>query len=180
MQASTRAPGSRRPSASPNADRRCVACLGAVFGARRVLLLALCCSHDELAWAAVAQPAAFLATQFLSGVGSGTFIPLTIAFIIRSLPARLVVFGIAIYAMNSELSQNVAASLEGWYSDHWSWRWIDWQYCAALPLMFGCICTAYRARARIPCCCVISTGRTRLFWAGIRVALRWSRSGQSA
>ena len=41
--------------------------------------------------------------------------------------------------MNSELSQNVAASLEGWYSDSVSWRWIEWQYCAALPLMFACI-----------------------------------------
>ena len=57
---------------------------------------------------------AFLAMQFLGGVGSGTFIPLTISFIIRSLPARLVIYGIALYAMNSELSQNVAASLEGW------------------------------------------------------------------
>ena len=77
--------------------------------------------------------------QFLGGVGSGTFIPLTISFIVRSLPARLVVYGIAVYAMNSELSQNVAASLEGWYSDNLSWRWIDWQYCVALPLMFACI-----------------------------------------
>jgi DHA2 family multidrug resistance protein len=41
--------------------------------------------------------------------------------------------------MNSELSQNVSASLEGWYSDNWSWRWIQWQYCAALPIMFACI-----------------------------------------
>ena len=68
--------------------------------------------------------------QFLGGVGSGTFIPLTISFILRSLPARLVIYGIALYAMNSELSQNVAASLEGWYTDNWSWHWIDWQYCA--------------------------------------------------
>ena len=79
---------------------------------------------------------AFMAMQVLGGIGSGTFIPLTISFIIRSLPARLVIYGIAFYAMNSELSQNVAASLEGWYSDHWSWRWIDWQYCIMLPLMF--------------------------------------------
>ena len=31
--------------------------------------------------------------------------------------------------MNSELSQNVAASLEGWYADHLSWHWLTWQYC---------------------------------------------------
>jgi MFS transporter, DHA2 family, multidrug resistance protein len=114
--------------------------LGVVFGARRVLLLgiALFFTTSLLGPLSPNLPA-FLVMQFLGGVGSGTFIPLTISFIIRSLPARLVVYGIAVYAMNSELSQNVGASLEGWYSDHWSWRWIDWQYCTVLPLMFGCI-----------------------------------------
>jgi DHA2 family multidrug resistance protein len=114
--------------------------LGAMFGARRVLLLGIVLFFTtSLLGPLSPNLPAFLSMQFLGGVGSGTFIPLTITFIIRSLPARLVVYGLAVYAMNSELSQNVAASLEGWYSDHWSWRWIDWQYCAALPLMFGCI-----------------------------------------
>ncbi len=114
--------------------------LGAVFGARRVLLLGIVLFFIASLLGPISPNlTAFLAMQFLGGVGSGTFIPLTISFIVRSLPARLVVYGIAVYAMNSELSQNVAASLEGWYSDNWSWRWIDWQYCAALPLMLGCI-----------------------------------------
>jgi DHA2 family multidrug resistance protein len=119
-----------------------VACpyLGAIFGVRRVLLHGI----NLFFVASLLGPlspnlSAFLAAQFLAGVGSGTFIPLTISFIARSLPARLVVYGLAVYAMNSELSQNVAASLEGWYADNWSWRWIDWQYCLALPLMFACI-----------------------------------------
>jgi DHA2 family multidrug resistance protein len=119
-----------------------VACpyLGAIFGVRRVLLNGMIL----LFVASLIGPLspnlhAFLAAQFLAGVGSGTFIPLTISFIVRNLPARLVVYGIAVYAMNSELSQNVAASLEGWYADTWSWRWIDWQYCLAMPLMFFCI-----------------------------------------
>jgi pyruvate/2-oxoglutarate/acetoin dehydrogenase E1 component len=30
-------------------------------------------------------------------------------------------------------------SLEGWYTENWSWRWIEWQNCVALPLMFACI-----------------------------------------
>ena len=94
--------------------------LGAIFGARRVLL-----GHRLFFIASLLGPfspnlQAFLAAQFLGGVGSGTFIPLTISFIARSLPPRLVIYGIAAYAMNSELSQNVGASLEGWYSDHWS------------------------------------------------------------
>jgi DHA2 family multidrug resistance protein len=75
----------------------------------------------------------------LAGIGSGTFIPLTIAFVIRCLPAQLVVYGIAVYAMNSEVSQNVAASLEGWYVNHLSWEWVYWQYCVALPFMFVAI-----------------------------------------
>ena len=119
-----------------------VACpyLGAIFGVRRILLLGIALFFvSSLLGPLSPNLDAFLTAQFLSGVGSGTFIPLTISFIARSLPPRLVIYGIAVYAMNSELSQNVGASLEGWYSDHWSWRWIDWQYCVALPLMFACI-----------------------------------------
>jgi len=114
--------------------------LGAVFGVRRVLLLGIALFFvTSLLGPLSPNLNAFLMMQFLGGVGSGTFIPLTISFIIRSLPARLVVYGLAVYAMNSELSQNVAASIEGWYTDNWSWAWIDWQYCAAMPLMFACI-----------------------------------------
>jgi DHA2 family multidrug resistance protein len=114
--------------------------LGVVFGARRVLLWGILLFFVSSLLAPLSPNlSAFLTMQFLGGVGSGTFIPLTISFILRNLPARLVIYGVALYAMNSELSQNVAASLEGWYSDHWSWRWIDWQYCLALPLMFVCI-----------------------------------------
>jgi MFS transporter, DHA2 family, multidrug resistance protein len=114
--------------------------LGAVFGVRRVLLLGMLLFFTASLLGPLSPNLnAFLAMQFLGGVGSGTFTPLTISFIIRSLPARFVVYTIALYAMNSELSQYVAASIEGWYSDHWSWRWIDWQYCAMVPLMFPCI-----------------------------------------
>jgi DHA2 family multidrug resistance protein len=114
--------------------------LGAVFGVRRMLLLGILLFFTaSLLGPLSPNLQAFLTIHFLAGVGSGTFIPLTISFILRSLPSRLIIYGLAIYAMNSELSQNIAASLEGWYSDHWSWRWIDWQYCMALPVMFACV-----------------------------------------
>ena len=114
--------------------------LGAIFGVRRMLLLGILAMFTaSLLGPLSPNLPSFIAMQVLSGIGSGTFIPLTISFIIRSLPAGLVIYGLAIYAMNSELSQNVAASLEGWYADHWSWRWIDWQYCVMLPVMFACI-----------------------------------------
>ena len=114
--------------------------LAAVFGVRRVLLLGIVLFFTcSLLGPLSPNLDAFLVTHFLAGLGSGTFIPLTISFILRSLPARLVVYGLAVYAMNSELSQNVAASLEGWYADTLSWQWIDWQYCVMTPLMFACI-----------------------------------------
>ena len=119
-----------------------VACpyLGAIFGVRRILLMGIALFFIASLLAPLSPNLdAFLAMQFLAGLGTGTFIPLTISFIARSLPTRLIIYGIAVYAMNSELSQNVGASLEGWYADNWSWRWIDWQYCVALPLMFACI-----------------------------------------
>ena len=61
--------------------------LGAVFGARRVLLLGIalffvCC----LILPVTGSLAAFLALHALAGIGSGTFIPLTISFVVRSLP----------------------------------------------------------------------------------------------
>ncbi|MDR3532790.1 MAG: MFS transporter [Rhodopila sp.] len=114
--------------------------LGAILGVRRVLLLGILLMFTTSLLGPLSPNLnAFITMQVLGGIGSGTFIPLTISFIIRSLPPRLVIYGIAVYAMNSELSQNVAASLEGWYADHWGWQWIDWQYCLMLPVMFGCI-----------------------------------------
>lgn len=119
-----------------------VACpyLGAIFSVRRVLLHGMALLFvASLLGSLSPNLTAFLTAQFLAGVGTGTFIPLTIGFIVRNLPQRLVVYGLAVYAMNSELSQNVSASLEGWYTENLSWRWIEWQYCLALPVMFACI-----------------------------------------
>src|SRR6202167_5374211 len=114
--------------------------LGAIFSVRRILLHGMAL----LFLASLLGPlspnlTAFITAQFLAGVGSGTFIPLTISFIVRNVPHCLVLYGLAVYAMNSELSQNVSASLEGWYTENCSWRWIEWQNCVALPLMFACI-----------------------------------------
>ena len=69
-----------------------VACpyLGAIFSVRRVLLhgmalLFVACLLGPLS----PNLTAFLTAQFLAGVGTGTFIPLTIGFIVRNLPQRL-------------------------------------------------------------------------------------------
>lgn len=114
--------------------------LASVVGPRRMLLtgIAIFFTASLLAPFSPNLPA-YLVAQVFGSLGAGTFIPLTIIFIIRHVPGHLKIYGFAIYAMNSEFSQNVAASLEGFYADHWSWQWINWQYCVALPIMFACV-----------------------------------------
>ncbi len=68
--------------------------LGAVFGVRRMLLLGILLFFTaSLLGPLSPNLQAFLTIHFLAGVGSGTFIPLTISFILRSLPSRLVIYG---------------------------------------------------------------------------------------
>jgi DHA2 family multidrug resistance protein len=117
--------------------------LGAVFGPRRVLLnaaraFALICLLEPFS----TNLPILLTLQFASGLASGFFIPLTLSFVLRNMPPRLWAYGIALYALNLEVSLNVSASLEGWYVDHASWQWIFWQnvplaVAMALCLHFG-------------------------------------------
>jgi MFS transporter, DHA2 family, multidrug resistance protein len=114
--------------------------LGAIFGVRRVLIVGIGLFFVSALLAPLSPNLpAFLAVQVMAGLGSGTFIPVTISFIVRSLPSRLVVFGLAVYALNSEFSQNIGAALEGWYVEHWSIAWVNWQYCLVLPAMLACV-----------------------------------------
>ncbi|MBP2230461.1 DHA2 family multidrug resistance protein [Azospirillum agricola] len=113
---------------------------GAVFGPRRILLV----SAASYGVAALALPLTgslpgVLACQVLAGLSSGTFIPLTIGFIVRNLPPRFVVYGIAVYAMNIELSLNLSASVEGWVIENLSWHWLFWDTALLAPLMWLCV-----------------------------------------
>jgi MFS transporter, DHA2 family, multidrug resistance protein len=114
--------------------------LGMVFGPRRVLMISCTVfgvSNLLLPFSPGLRSA--LLFQTISGLGSGTFIPLTIGFVVQNLPQRLVVYGVAAYAMNLELSLNIAASIEGWFSDHGVWQWIFWDTTLLSPLMLLCI-----------------------------------------
>ena len=109
--------------------------MGRAFGPRRVLTVAAC------AFAAISTVLplspnlpCFLMLQFCGGLASGCFVPLTLGFILMNVPQRVWAWGIAIYALNLELSLNISASLEGWYVDHLSWRCIFWQN---VPLALG-------------------------------------------
>jgi MFS transporter, DHA2 family, multidrug resistance protein len=114
--------------------------LGAVYGPRRVLLAA------SLGFAVVSLLTPFSGTlpellimQFASGLTSGFFIPLTLSFLLRNMPPKYWAFGIALYALNLELSLHISASLEGYYIEHLSWHWIFWQNVPLALIMTICL-----------------------------------------
>lgn len=114
--------------------------LGAVFGVRRVLMFGagiFGLSNFLLPFST--NLTHVFVCQVISGLASGTFIPLTIGFVVLNLPAKMVVYGVAAYSMNLELSLNIAASIEGWFCDNWSWHWIFWDTAMLAPLMLICI-----------------------------------------
>jgi DHA2 family multidrug resistance protein len=114
--------------------------MGAAYGPRRVLIWAsLSFAVISLIIPYSASLPVLLTMQFLGGLASGFFIPLTLSFILLNVPPRYWAFGIAIYALNLELSLNVSASLEGYYVEHHSWRWIFWQNVPLALLMSLCL-----------------------------------------
>src|SRR6201992_2570206 len=110
--------------------------LGGLLGARRVLLACgSCFTVISLVLPVSPQLAVLLILLVLGGLTAGTFYPLTLSFILRNLPMRYVLLGIAMYAMDIVFTTNVATSLEAWYIDHLSWRWIFWNSAVLTPVM---------------------------------------------
>jgi len=123
--------------------------LGAIYGTRKVLMEA------AAAFAVISLLEPFspnlqtlLVFQVLGGLASGFFIPLTLSFVLKNTPPRVWAYGVAIYALNLEVSLNISASLEGWYTDHLSWRWIFWQ---SIPFAVGMVaCLFFGIRPEQP------------------------------
>jgi DHA2 family multidrug resistance protein len=110
--------------------------LGGLFGTRRVLLT--CGAVFTLV--SILLPfagslAIMLALLVLAGLTAGTFYPLTLSTIMRNLPIKYVLLGMAMYAMDVVVTLNVATSLEAWYMAHLSWRWIFWNSAVLTPVM---------------------------------------------
>ena len=110
--------------------------LGGVLGPRRVLLAcgALFTLISVLLPFASALPI-MLALLVLAGLTGGTFYPLTLTVVLRNLPVKYVLLGIAMYSMDIIFTTNLATSLEAWYINHWSWRWIFWNSAVLTPVM---------------------------------------------
>ncbi len=110
--------------------------LGGLLGARRVLLAcAALFTVISLLLPFAASLSMMLVLLVLAGLTAGTFYPLTLSFVLRSLPMRYVLLGIAMYAADILVTTNFATSLEAWYMDHLSWHWIFWNGAALTPVM---------------------------------------------
>jgi MFS transporter, DHA2 family, multidrug resistance protein len=114
--------------------------LGAMLGARRVLLY----SGAIFTVCSILLPFSpslhvMLCLQVISGLASGTFYPLTLAYALTALPVRYVIFAIGVYAMDIIGATSVGTPLVAWYTEHLSWRWIFWQGALLTPLMMLCV-----------------------------------------
>jgi DHA2 family multidrug resistance protein len=114
--------------------------LGVSYGIRRVLLL----GGAAFVVASIVLPFApnlgvMLALQAIAGIALGPFYTLTMTFVARNLPTKLLVFGVAAYAMDIVVSSHVAQYMHGWYMDHLSWRWIFWTCGPLMVVTMLCI-----------------------------------------
>src|SRR3984957_1619590 len=110
--------------------------LGGLLGPRRVLLASAgAFTGISLLLPLAPNLPALLTLLVLALLTSGTFYPLTLSFVLRSLPMRYVLLGIAMYAMDIVFPTNVASSLEAWYMDHLSWHWLFWNSAVLTPIM---------------------------------------------
>ncbi len=114
--------------------------LGAAYGIRRVLMITgvvFTVASFLLPFSTHLAP--MLALQAIAGMSSGAFYTLTLTFVARNLPPKLLLFGVAAYALDIVVTSNVAALIQGWYMDHLSWHWMFWTAALLTPLMMVCI-----------------------------------------
>ncbi|WP_233581541.1 MFS transporter [Acidipila sp. EB88] len=111
--------------------------LGGLMGPRRVLLWATPLVFLGSMLAPFAPGVGWLlALTAITGLGAGSFYPLTLTFVGRSLPPRYVLFGVAAYAFDVLASLHVGSFLEGLYMQYLSWHCIFWTASVLSPLMW--------------------------------------------
>jgi DHA2 family multidrug resistance protein len=110
--------------------------LGGLLGPRRVLL--------ACAWIFTVVSflipfchslAVVIALLIIAGLSAGTFYPLTLSFVLRSLPMRFVLVGIAMYATDIVFTTDMAQAWESFLIEHLSWHWIFWNGTILTPIM---------------------------------------------
>jgi DHA2 family multidrug resistance protein len=127
----TTAFGAAQMVAAPSA-----AWLSIVVGTRRFLLWAsLIFALTSLLIPFTRDYPTIIALQLVRGLAVGAFIPASLGFILRSLVPRWWIWGLAAYGFRFVFSQNIAASLEAFYSESGAWQWIFWQNAVLTPIM---------------------------------------------
>jgi len=114
--------------------------LGAAYGIRRVLLL----SGAVFTLTSFAIPFAptlgvLLTLQAIAGLSSGAFYPLTMTFVARNLPPKLVIFGVAAYALDVIATNTIASLIQGFYAEYLSWHWMFWTAAILTPIVMTCL-----------------------------------------
>src|ERR1700722_5902728 len=114
--------------------------LGGLLGPRRVLL--------ACAWIFTAVSflipfchslEAVIALLIIAGLSAGTFYPLTLSFVLRNLPMRFVLVGIAMYATDIIFTTDMAQAWESFFIEHLSWHWIFWNGTVLTPVMIALV-----------------------------------------
>jgi MFS transporter, DHA2 family, multidrug resistance protein len=114
--------------------------LGAILGARRILLI----SSAVFAVVSACLPfvhdyGVLIGLLAVAGLSSGTFYPLTISFALLNVPLRYLALTLAVYATSIESALNFAPSLYGFYRDHLSWAWMFWTSAVLAPVLMACV-----------------------------------------
>ncbi|MGC4049742.1 MAG: MFS transporter [Paludibaculum sp.] len=114
--------------------------LGAHYGVRRVLLVsAALYTLASLLVPLAGSDLSLMLLVTLTGLASGSFYSLTLTFVARNLPPKLLIFGIAAYALDVVVTSNIATLVQGLLAEHHSWRWIFWTPAVLSPLVFVCL-----------------------------------------
>jgi MFS transporter, DHA2 family, multidrug resistance protein len=110
--------------------------LGGLLGTRPVLLFSsVVFASVSLFLPFVHSYSLLIALLAVAGLSSGTFYPLTLSFVLRSIPLQYLAPAIALYAASVEGSVNFAPSLYGFYRNHLSWAWMFWTSAVITPVM---------------------------------------------
>ena len=123
--------------------------LGALLGARRVLLL--CSVVFAIVSAYLPFSASYevlIALLVIAGLSSGTFYPLTLSFALQNIPLKYLAVTLALYATSVEGAVNFAPSLYGFCRDYLSWEWMFWTSALVTPVMATLVYVGIPAPAR--------------------------------
>jgi DHA2 family multidrug resistance protein len=80
-----------------------------------------------------------IALLVVAGLSGGTFYPLTLSFVLRSLPMRFVLLGIAMYATDIVFTTDMAQAWESFFMERLSWHWIFWNGTLLTPIMIALV-----------------------------------------